>query len=247
MVRPLFLGNIGSAARVLKNFGFDTLRLVAPPKNYKEAEARRMAVGAFDLLKTCSVYSDLSTALSDIDISVGTSSKRQRACLTTILSDLSPFLTANSNQKIAIIFGEERDGLTTEDLSLCQYIVSIPTVPTFPSLNISQALGIFAYELSRTSGAAPGALSELAGADATADFLEELTGLLQDARFLRNYNKKSVMSEFRALLQKAMPSERELRLLHGALRKVQRKILTPEPDKNSPAAEENTPDKNNSD
>ena len=65
LVRPYYLGNIGSAARALKNFGFQQLSLVEPPHNYKDAEARMMAVGAFDVLKAALVYDSLSQAAID--------------------------------------------------------------------------------------------------------------------------------------------------------------------------------------
>ncbi len=103
LVRPLFLGNIGSVARVLKNFDFENLRLVAPPKNYKDAEARRMAVGAFDLLKKCQVFIDLDEAMEDIDVAVGTTCGYQRACQTVPLYELCPRLSISSSQRIGII------------------------------------------------------------------------------------------------------------------------------------------------
>ncbi len=78
LVRPNFLGNIGSSARVLKNFGFGQMRLVTPPKNYLDSESRRMAVDAFDVLKKARVFDSLATALEDITMSVATSSGQYR-------------------------------------------------------------------------------------------------------------------------------------------------------------------------
>ena len=70
-MRPNFLGNIGSTARVMKNFGFSQLRLVNPPRNYLDAEARKMAVDAFDVLKSAKVENSLSDALKDINLAFG--------------------------------------------------------------------------------------------------------------------------------------------------------------------------------
>ena len=149
LVRPSFLGNIGSVARVLKNFGFTELRLVAPPKNYKDAEARKMSLGAFDLLKNAKIYETLSDALKDVNYSVGTSCGTQRENELVSLEQLPQQLSdlALRLKKVAFVFGEERDGLTKDELNRCDVVVSIPTDPNFASLNVSHAIGIFAYEL----------------------------------------------------------------------------------------------------
>ncbi len=151
LVRPSFLGNIGSTARVLKNFGFSNLRLVAPPKNYKDAEARKMSLGAFDLLKNAEVFETLSDALKDVNYAIGSSCGTQReikSISTFELPNLIKEISAQS-KRTAFIFGEERDGLTKEELNRCDLIISIPTDAEFPSLNVAQAIGVVAYELRR--------------------------------------------------------------------------------------------------
>ena len=79
LVRPVYLGNIGAFARLLKNFGFQNLRFVDAPRNYKDAEARKMAVGAFDILKSSETFNTLQEALSDINFVVGTTAGQQRS------------------------------------------------------------------------------------------------------------------------------------------------------------------------
>ncbi|MBX9568995.1 MAG: hypothetical protein K2X77_08875 [Candidatus Obscuribacterales bacterium] len=157
LVRPSFLGNIGSTARVLKNFSFVNLRLVAPPKNYKDAEARKMSLGAFDLLKNAQVFETLQEALKDVDYTIGSSCGTQREIKLVSLSALPDLLSQvkSHSKRIAFIFGEERDGLSKEELNRCDIVVSIPTNPDFPSLNVSQAIGVFAYELSKWNVAEP--------------------------------------------------------------------------------------------
>lgn len=224
LVRPLFLGNIGSTARVLKNFGFENLRLVDPPKNYRDAEARRMAVGAFDLLKSSRIYENLKQALEDIDLVVGTTSGHQRACRTVNITELSDGICANNNARTAILFGEERDGLPREELERCHYIVSIPTAPDFPSLNVAQAAGIFAYELARAGQHSIADQESLANGAQTDEFFAAVDALLHTVGFTRSYNRKVILNELRMLFQKAKPSDRELALLHGALRKIERSL-----------------------
>ncbi|MBA4078864.1 MAG: hypothetical protein C0508_27795, partial [Cyanobacteria bacterium PR.023] len=155
LVRPNFLGNIGSTARVMKNFGFSQLRLVNPPRNYLDAEARKMAVDAFDVLKKAKVESSLSQALSDINLAFSTSACQHRTEEPEALGHLVEKLHQQDltrENKIAFVFGDERDGLTKEEIARCHELILVPTEPTFASLNLAQALGIVAYELSRTEG-----------------------------------------------------------------------------------------------
>lgn len=232
LVRPTFLGNIGSVARVMKNFGFENLRLIGPPRNYKDAEARKMALGAFDLLKSAECFETLPEALSDINIAVGTTCAQQRICQTQPIAHLAAALKHMNPNRVAIVLGEERDGLKTEDLERCQFIATIPGNPEFPSLNLAQAAGIFAYELTRISEANAARevspLAELEGALATGsdadEFFEQLGKLLHDAGFTRTYNKSSIMSELRVLFNKAKPTRREQMLLNALLKKFQQSI-----------------------
>jgi len=223
LVRPTFLGNIGSVARVLKNFGFQNLRLVSPPRNYKDAEARKMSLGAFDLLKSAECFETLSDALKDINIAVGTTCATQRVCQAQLITDLSTSLRQSGTNRIAIVLGEERDGLKTEELGRCNFIATIPCNPDFPSLNLAQAAGIFAYELTRSLSAgdmnSASGLEHASGADSEA-FMEHLERFLHEIEFTKSFNEKRVTSELRQLLAKATPSARELILLNALLKKL---------------------------
>lgn len=225
LVRPTYLGNIGSVARVLKNFGFKNMRLVAPPKNYKDAEARKMSVAAFDVLKAAQCFDSVEDALKDMNISLGTTSAFQRDCTPVSLLEIGPQLKRAGSNRVGIVFGDERDGLQKEELDRCQSIVCIPCNPDFSSLNLAQAVGIIAYELIRkeqeVSHADPDALSEaiVNGADAD-DYFLRLNAMLSEIGFTKSFNKVSIATELRTLFNKAKPTEREFRLLDAILRKV---------------------------
>ncbi len=148
LVRPNFLGNIGSIARVMKNFGFTKLRFVKAPKDYKDSEARRMAVDAIDVLKNSELFESLEEALADIAVAIGTTSCQQRQLEPVPIRVIAPELSrlAKGN-KMAIVFGDERDGLTNNELARCHHIVTVPTNPDFAALNLAQAAGICAYEI----------------------------------------------------------------------------------------------------
>lgn len=242
LVRPTYLGNIGSTARVLKNFGFKNLRLVNPPKNYKDAEARKMSVGAFDLLKSALCFDSFADAQKDISISIGTTCAYQRDCQPEFLDQVSDQLKSRTADRIAIFFGDERDGLMREELDRCHYVISVPTMTEFPSLNVAQAVGIFAYELIRAANAQHNESEEAvddyksvrnksesrsvvegessaSGAE-TDEYFDRLSILLAEMGFTKSFNRESILTELRAVYNRARPTERELRLLSAILRKV---------------------------
>ena len=134
LVRPVYLGNIGSMARLIKNFGFSNLRLVDAPRNYKDAEARKMAVGAFDVLKKCATYETFHESICDMNFVIGTSAGQQRSQPLVSLSDaLEQVGRSDSANKIAVVLGDERNGLSNEELVSCHVVARIPTDPGFPS------------------------------------------------------------------------------------------------------------------
>lgn len=222
IVKPVYLGNIGAVARAMKNFALSDLRLVSPPKNYKDAEARKMAVGAFDILKNASVFESLEDALKDVAVSVGTTSGKQRKLIPAPLAEISPSLleSANSN-KVAFILGDERDGLRQEDLNRCHHIVTIPTSEALPSLNLAQAACIIGYELSRSGNNFPRSTRQSGdelSTGANDDELLQLFGQLSDSvHFSRTFNRQIVQTEFRQLWQRTHPTKREADLLKGIL------------------------------
>lgn len=231
LVRPNFLGNIGSIARVMKNFGFTKLRFVKAPKDYKDSEARRMAVDAIDILKNSELFDSLEEALGDIGVAIGTTSCQQRQLEPVPIRVIAPELSrlAQGN-KIAIVFGDERDGLTNAELARCHHIVTVPTDPDFAALNLAQAAGICAYEMANclaealaVSGVGSGtdAMSETLSPGSADDVLfEHLGKVLHHAGFTRTYNHDRVMMELRQFYQRAHATQRETDLLRGALLKL---------------------------
>jgi TrmH family RNA methyltransferase len=243
LVRPEQLGNIGSVARVMKNFGLFDLRLVDAPRNYKDAAARKMAVGAFDVLKACSNYNDLASAIEDLHFVIGTSSGQQRKqVLAPIDEVLNRPSIASRDCKVGIVFGEERNGLRTEELDRCHVIATIPSNPDFLSLNLAQAACVIGYELSKIDRLAPSVSTSAAPSkmDATSDIpsprslpsvaeidqLFELVSTLIDITdFSRSYNKAKVTAEIRNFYLRAIPTKRECDLLRGILHKLNQSIL----------------------
>jgi tRNA (cytidine32/uridine32-2'-O)-methyltransferase len=232
LVRPVFLGNIGATARLMKNFGFEKLRLVDAPRNYKDAEARKMAVDAFDILKAAEVFSSLPEAVADLNLVVGTSSGQQRS---QPLESLPQFLeraaaqNLESTNKIAIVLGDERNGLSIDELAICNVQIRIPTNPLFPSLNVSQAACILAYEISKfctttdsvSSGDAVNASTDLLTTpDDERELFEQLSQVLEKIQFSRAHNKDLVLAQLRQFYKRALPTKRESDLLRGVLHRL---------------------------
>jgi tRNA/rRNA methyltransferase len=154
LFKPQSAGNIGAAARALKNMGFDDLRLVAPgPLNNREAVA--MAVHADDVLAGATTYPDLPSALADCSVTVGTTSRRggYRSTAQPLRAAAIELDTLSNSNRIAVIFGREDRGLTNRELKLCHRLITIPTAPEYPSLNLAQAVVVVAYELMMASSA----------------------------------------------------------------------------------------------
>jgi TrmH family RNA methyltransferase len=211
---------------VLKNFGFTDLRLVEPPRNYKDAEARKMSVGAFDILKNATTFDTLSAALKDVNFAVGTTSGQQREfeplTLDKVITQIEE--TAGHN-RVALVFGDERNGLTRQELERCHHAITIQTNPDFPALNVAQAIAICAYEISRHDLRKTGKTNASYPAGETDDeFFAQVQTLFDRISFSRTFNRETVLSELRQLYQRARPSTRELDLLKGVLHRVNNEL-----------------------
>ncbi len=213
-------GNLGSVARVMKNMGLDRLILVDCRAGLTD-EARQRACGAEELLEKAVRTRSLGSALEPFHLSVATSSRPVRWFdralqpreMAARLKALAP------GQRIAIVFGPERTGLTNEHLQHCQWQVKIPTDPEFPSLNLAHAVAILAYELSQGLSAPPSKgslrLAELGQIEA---FCQDLEGCLSEIQFLKKQNPREIMMTLRQMLARASPDDRDVRILRGILR-----------------------------
>jgi TrmH family RNA methyltransferase len=223
LLRPEFLGNIGSTARALKNFGFSDLRLVEAPKNFKDAEARKMSVGAFDILKAASNYDSLDEAVKERQFLLGTSSGKQR--LKPLLDLKEALGEIPEGARVAFVLGDERNGMRADELDRCHLAVRIPTAEAFPSLNLAAAVAIIAYELSEYNRAAQVKVEpDLVSEAQTNEIIETLALLTEEIGFARKYNKEQNLLTVRQFFNKARASQREYEVLKGILHKAKLKL-----------------------
>lgn len=148
LVRPKYSGNIGAAARAMLNVGVHNLRLVDPAAFCRQ-EAETMAVHARGLLDTMHTYTSLREAIADCHMVIGTTCRpglyrKDTQSPRGIAPQIVQTLTTN---QVAVVFGPEDTGLTNTDLRYCHRLVTIPTAPTFSSLNIAQAVLVCCYEI----------------------------------------------------------------------------------------------------
>lgn len=143
-----FASNLGRAARVMKNMGFERLILVQPECEVG-VEARTGAMRGDGILDRADFAATLEDASRQVDLLVGTTARLaganpRRAALRTFAEEIVPAYLPN---RIGIAFGAEGNGLTRQEIDCCQWLVEIPTSPEYPSLNLSQAVAVAAYEL----------------------------------------------------------------------------------------------------
>lgn len=220
---PKSSGNVGAAARALKNMGFADLRLVAP-RDYDPRVAAAMAVHAGDVLARARIFPDLAAAIDDRTLTVGTTCRvGPYRSETRALRDAAPLLIAESAvNRIAIVFGPEDFGLTNVEIAQCQRLITIPTAPDYPSLNLAQAVIVVAYELMLIAGAAqtPVEADEFAPANAVDAMHRRMAEALVAIGFLPEDNPDHLMLTLRAMLGRSGIRPRELDILNGIARQV---------------------------
>lgn len=145
--------NIGAAARALSNFGLIDLVLVDPyDPSWREAKS---AMGGKGLLAAAPVASSVQEAVADCSLVIGTASIRDRLLKLTVRRlEQGAKLIKRHQGRVAILFGSEKTGLSNEDLSLCHWLLRIPTRHEHESMNLGQAVAVTAYELAGRGEAA---------------------------------------------------------------------------------------------
>jgi tRNA/rRNA methyltransferase len=146
--QPAVPENIGASARALNTMGFSRLRLINTAA-HQEKQARILAHGSTELLRHAQLFDDLVTATADCDLVIGTSAKPRHHRETLYPpAQLKTLIESQQLQRVAIVFGSEKHGLSNTELECCDVLTSIPMVNSYPSLNLGQAVMLYAYELS---------------------------------------------------------------------------------------------------
>ena len=231
LVRPQEEGNIGATARAMANMGLEHLRLVQPVAPLGRI-AYAFAVGARNVLDNALTTESLSVALEPFHRVIGTSSVRKREPTTPILSPeaLAEVLSRDDEKsRTAIVFGSESSGLTNEELAHCGQIVQIPCSVQHPTLNLSQAVLILAWELFRRrelSSESPASRPPAAPAEQIEGLMNQASEIMVAIGFARDNTFEGVSRELRQLSARAGLTAREVSLLRGICRRAGNKLQT---------------------
>lgn len=226
LVEPQLGENIGAAARAMRNFGLSDLRLVAPRDGWPNPRAEPMASGATDILATARLYTDLPSAVADLNHVLATTARARELAKPT----LSPRAAAQRlrgagerNATAGILFGRERTGLDNEEMLQSEALIYIPTNPSFSSLNLAQAVLLLGYEWWLAGAADPAEdwPDELATGATHADrarLADHLVTELDAVNFFRPASKRAAsVAKLRNLLFRVELSSNEVRMLRGVV------------------------------
>jgi tRNA/rRNA methyltransferase len=216
LVRPKFPENVGSVARAMKNMGLRRL-FVVNGCSALHPNAYKLASGAEDILERAEEFFTLQEAISEMGYVVGTTSrggKDRRPDLTpeALAEKMIPLSQKNL---IGLAFGSEKEGLTNEELSLCHLYARIPSMESFPSLNVAQAVMVVSYELFNASVEIPKKENRLAQAEQLERMIEHMERTLIRIGFLDADHPKGIMRVLRRLFGRSQLDEREVQILHG--------------------------------
>lgn len=227
-------GNIGGAARAMKNMGLTNLWLVEP-REYPSPEATWRAVGAQDVLDAAQVVGTLEEAVADCGLVIGTSA-RGRSIPWPIQTprEAAPQIAAEaSNHLVAIVFGREDRGLTNEELQLCNIHLHIPANEEYSSLNLATAVQVVCYELRMTmlalrDGAEPHFEDwdqPPANSRELEYYYQHLQETLEKLDFISQENPRQTMTRLRRLYNRTRLDQMELNILRGILTATQNYIF----------------------
>ena len=222
LVRPQLGQNIGKAARAMLNFSLTELRLVAPRDGWPNPDSGPAASGADEVLANATVYDSVQEAVADCS-SIYASTVRRRDLIMPVLTPAAAAREiAASPAPSAILFGPERSGLETDEVALANAIVTVPINPDFASLNLAQAVILFAYEWSKHADLAipparevedPAPHGELEG------LIEQLDAALQSKGYFHPPSRTpATRNTLRTIFTKAGWSSREIKAVRGIVK-----------------------------
>jgi tRNA/rRNA methyltransferase len=148
LVNPFLDANVGSISRAMLNFGLHELRVVSPECNILSEIATTLAVGSVEVLRNAKLYDTLESCIADLDVVIATTARSHAVnqIRQTPAEAAAEIITANNSCRAGIVFGRERNGLSSEELVLANRRVVIPSFEHFGVLNLAQAVNILAYE-----------------------------------------------------------------------------------------------------
>ena len=226
LVEPHEAGNVGAAARAMKNFGFCDLWIAGTRPQRLDNISEWWAKGAVDVMQSATRVATLEEALADVHLSVATTAVRARQ----VFEQLTPFEVARlaedilgDDHTLGIVFGREESGLSGNEVAMCQRTASIPTSSEHPTMNLAQSVAIFCYELAK--GLRPPTEPR---DPASGDLLNALTSrarrLLFDIGFFGDKSPERMCAELQALAGRTRLTTREASMLLSFVAHVEKSL-----------------------
>ena len=226
LVEPNGPLNVGSVARLCSNFEVDELRIVSPKCNIFCLESKKMALKGQKFLEHCKIFDYLEDAVFDCDLvlaSCGRIDVSKDALFESSEDIFNWTLSFKKINNLAIIFGREDRGLTNSELLLANKIFNIPTSQNNPSLNLSHAVSIVLYELSKSSRRNFNKDLEvfnLASSKQIHDSFLEIEEMLLRVGYLLKHTSKAKISKFKNYISRANTSMHEINILRGIVHQI---------------------------
>jgi tRNA (cytidine32/uridine32-2'-O)-methyltransferase len=221
-------GNIGAAARAIKNMGFGNLVLVNP-QVFPSDRAVWRAAGATDVLESARVVDRLEEAIADCHLVIGTSARERRIPwpIANARDCAEKVLGEPEGNQVAILFGREHSGLTNDELQRCHLHLHIPSFEGYSSLNIAAAIQVVAYELRMASLVQRGVATidnswdePMATSEDVEHLLSHIESVMAESGFLDPQNPRQTLTRIRRLFTRLRMDSSEVAILRGMLRAV---------------------------
>ncbi len=216
--------NIGSVCRAMMNFGIRDLRLVNPGVDHLGLEAKKMALKASFLLEEADIFSSLSEALTDTQLTIGTTVRHGKYRKDYLVPEkASEFILERCHvNRVALVFGRENSGLTTRELDLCQHFITIQTDDGFSSMNLSHSVTVCLHEIRKCFLKNQFRVKEkkLAKGSELENLFQHMKQTLGNIEFIDPEHPDHMMRVFRRILGRADLDQREVNVVHGFMSKI---------------------------
>ena len=214
-------GNIGAAARAMKNMAFNDLYLVKP-LDFPSPIATARSSGAEDILERAVICQTLDEAVADCQLVIGASARLRSVGWPQMTpKENAEFCQRQkSDSQIAIVFGREDSGLSNDELDKCQYLLHIPTNPDYSSLNLAAAVQVICYELYQATHQVVSINDSdepLATREEMEGFFAHMEATLTEIGFLKPPSCNKLFRRLRRLFNRAQPDKTDVNILRGVL------------------------------
>ena len=229
LIKPQLCENIGACARSMKNFGFKKLNIVCPKFPFPNHKTKVTSVGAYDVINRTKVFNTTEQALREFDVVISFSARTRDINKKHItIRDFLNIIKAKKKTYFGLMFGPEASGLSNYDLSFSNYILQIPTIKNFKSLNLSHSVTLICFEIFKLINQKAinkqGKNLKVSSKSKVTLLLNHLTKLLEQKNFfVPKEKKRSMLLNINNLIYRLEPNDKELRILGSIISSLSKK------------------------